>query len=358
MTRTIVILLCFFAVTFCKIIPTYDLLRALPQLKDLSVHDDLVSSFAEFVSKYNKSYTDTNEALFRLKVFAGNMEQAAIQDERSRKLGPNAARYGMTELSDMTREEFSTRYLMNNMPPIPSDKLYPNHLESYSSIAKWNKSSIPAVFDWATTPGTVTPVYNQGSCGSCWAFSATENHESRFARQHNQAAVSMSVQQILDCDDPSQHGCEGGWPYLAWDYIYLQGGQDRWNCYPYQGSVGSCRWNGGCNAGSLVSWTWIFPNNEPSQAAWLYGNAPISICLDASQWTNYQSGIVYGSECSTNTDHCVLSTGYNLNSNPPYWIVRNSWGTGWGMSGYIYLEYNTNTCGLSQYPGSCHTVNG
>lgn len=80
--------------------------------------------------------------------------------------------------------------------------------------------------------------------------------------------------------------------------------------------------------------------------------------MDAEQWSSYNGGIVYASECGTQTDHCVLTTGYNLNSNPPYWIVRNSWGTDWGIQGYIWLQYGANTCSMAQYAASCHTVNG
>lgn len=127
------------------------------------------------------------------------------------------------------------RYLMKNMPVIPNELKWPNHAEPNITIS----SGAPASFDWRDHPGAVTGVYNQGQCGSCvcillnrsslsltfflnqWAFSATENHESRFALQHGRSATSMSVQQILDCDAPERYGCNGGWPYQAWDYIYV-----------------------------------------------------------------------------------------------------------------------------------------
>jgi len=89
---------------------------------------------------------------------------------------------------------------------------------------------------------------------------------------------------------------------------------------------------------------------------WLWGNAPLSICLDASQWMSYRSGIVLSSHCERSIDHCVLLTGYNLGTKPPSWNVRNSWGTGWGEAGYIQLQYDADTCGMATYPASCHTV--
>jgi len=358
----VIILLCWFASCASQLIPTEHDLRSL--LQGNNEFDDLLASFEEFAIKYDKTYANEGEMLYRLKVFKERVAEAHISNEESKRLGSTAT-FGITKFSDLTVEEFRSQYLMTNMPPIPKEKMYPNYMEPFSSISHLydtNNSSVrgpPAAFDWKDTPGTETQVYNQGGCGSCWAFSATENHESRFARQHHQHVQSMSPQQILDCDAPSQYGCNGGWPYQAWEYIQSQGGQDTWSCYPYVGGVqGSCNWNGGCNAGGIVSWSWIFPNHEGQMLSWLWGNAPISICLDASQWSSYSGGVVLSSQCARNTDHCVLLSGWNMNSNPPYWSVRNSWGTNWGMNGFILLQYGANTCGMAKYSASCHTVNG
>jgi len=229
-------------------------------------------------------------------------------------------------------------------------------LESNKTIA--NLRGPPAAFDWRDRSGAVTGVYNQGSCGSCWAFSATENHESRWGLQHGVVSPNLSVQQIIDCDYPSTYGCNGGWPYQAWEYIEAQGGQDSWACYPYVGQYEGCRWNPNCNAATIVSWSWIYPGHENDMLLWVWGNAPISICVDAEQWMHYNGGVFLASQCARQTDHCVLITGWNMNNNPPYWNVRNSWGTDWGMSGYIALQYGANTCALADYPASCHTCNG
>jgi len=341
-----------------KIIPKESQLRSL--LEGNIEFDELIPSFVDFAFKFNKSYANEQEMIHRLMIFKDGVAEAKRLTERARSVGSDAT-YGITKFSDLTREEFKNNYLMRKMPTIPKEKMYPNNLEPESSIAHLLKDPLgpPSSFDWEQQPGTETPVYNQGSCGSCWAFSATENHESRYARQHNQAANRMSVQQILDCDAPNTYGCNGGWPYQAWEYIQSQGGQDHYGCYPYVGEVqGSCNWNGGCNAGSLVSWSWIFPNHEYEMLMWLWGNAPISICVDASQWSYYTGGTVLSSECAQQTDHCVLLSGWNMNSNPSYWNVRNSWGTDWGMSGFIHLQYGANTCGMAQYAASCHTING
>jgi len=315
--------------------------------------NETLLSFVAFASKYGKTYPSQKEMLSRLAVFKDRVANARELDEASRKMG-STARYGVTTFSDLTLEEFKERYLMKNMPTIPKEKLFPFYQTPNTSISSLRGP--PAAFDWNNHPGTVTGVYNQERCGSCWAFSATENHESRFARQHHKGVEGMSVQQILDCDDPGRYGCNGGWPHQAWEYIHSQGGQDRLDCYPYAGHVQQpCRYKGGCNAGGVGSWSWIFPHDEHATLMWLWGNAPVSICVDASQWSSYSGGVVEGSQCGRNIDHCVLLTGWDMNSNPPYWNVRNSWGTGWGSGGYIMLAYNQNTCGMADYPASCHT---
>jgi len=299
--------------------------------------------------------------VYRLNVFKSSVKKAAKMNEESQKIG--GARYGITKFSDLTLQEFRNRYTMKTMPPIPHDKLNsPQYNAVNSTFMDLLRSKYPggppAEYDWRNHPHAVTGVYNQGNCGSCWAFSATENHESRFALQHHRNVESLSVQQIVDCDDASRYGCNGGWPYQAWEYIQSQGGQDLWSCYPYIGYAEGCRWNRGCDAAGIVSWSWLFRGDEPKMLEWLWGNAPISICVDASQWVYYNGGIVLGSQCQRATDHCVLLTGWNMHSNPPSWNVRNSWGTDWGEGGYISLQYNANTCNMAAYPASCHTCNG
>jgi len=317
-----------------------------------------LDSFVDFAVTYAKTYPTEQEMLYRLKIYKLGVAAAKKLDDESRKIG--GATYGITKFSDLTIEEFRSQYLMPNMPSIPPERFAPEyHWNStlHKSSRPLPVGGPPQQFDWRNHPGAVTGVYNQGQCGSCWAFSATENHESRFGLQHGRNAPNLSVQQIIDCDDSSQYGCKGGWPYQAWEYIMSQGGQDSLGCYPYVGTAQGCRWNARCNSAGIVSWTWINRGNEGQMLGWLWGNAPISICVDASQWSYYKGGVVLGSQCERSTDHCVLVTGWNMQSSPPSWNVRNSWGTDWGESGYISLQYGTNTCDMAAYPASCHTCN-
>jgi len=210
----------------------------------------------------------------------------------------------------------------------------------------------PATFDWRSSSKKIlTPVYDQEQCGSCWAFSATENIESQWALAGN-ALVSLSVQQIVDCDSTS-YGCGGGWTQNAYNSVIKEGGQESWSEYPYTAQNGNCQFSSSKIVAKISSWENVYANNEDAMASWLAQNGPISICVDASQWSDYSGGVMTASQCGSSIDHCVLAVGYNTQANPPYWIVRNSWGTSWGVeNGFIYLQYGTNTCELAFEPTS------
>lgn len=145
-------------------------------------------------------------------------------------------------------------------------------------------------------------------------------------------------------------GCAGGDPVEAYTCIYEMGGQDSWQNYPYSGSDGSCHFEKAWVEAAISGYQYATRDgNEAAMADYLYSYAPLSACVDASNWQYYSGGIVGPSACGTSLDHCIQITGYVLNNNPPYWWIRNSWGD-WGpYGGYIALEYGTNTCGIAQF---------
>jgi len=352
--KVVILVVCVLLLVGCSfaLVPDYPTLSSLVGNTE---SEETLTSFVEFANKYSKVYASDKDMLHRLSVFKKGVETAKKMDEESQKIG--GVRYGITKFSDLTIEEFRNGYTMRNMPTMPDEILNGPKYNNATWLSLRDKApgAPPASFDWRNHAGAVTGVYNQGNCGSCWAFSASENHESRFALQHKEGVKSLSVQQIVDCDDEARYGCNGGWPYQAWEYIKAQGGQDLWSCYPYAGRDEKCRYNKACDAARVVSWGWVDRGNEPGMKDWLWGNAPISICVDASQWIYYKGGIVLSSQCERATDHCVLLTGWNMDTRPPSWHVRNSWGTDWGEGGYILLQYDANTCNMATYPASCNT---
>jgi len=296
---------------------------------------DVHSQFLEFQSRFNKYYTSKDEYNYRLSVFESNLGAAAALNAKS-----TGATFGVTKFMDMTPQEFKNIVLMKQTPPLRDPKLGPYQQRNFTVAA-------PNSFDWRNKAGVVTPVYNQGQCGSCWAFSATENVESQWALAGH-TLTSLSMQQVVDCDT-LDYGCGGGWPYHAYEYLISAGGQDSYSSYPYTAENGQCVFNAGNVVAKLRSWTYVTQSqSEPEMVNYLYAQGPLSVCVDASSWMYYTGGVFMASSCSTSIDHCVDSIGYNLAASTPYWIIRNSWGTDWGISGIMYLQYGQDSCAVAQ----------
>jgi C1A family cysteine protease len=211
-------------------------------------------------------------------------------------------------------------------------------------------SSASTSQDWAGI--YTTPVKNQGYCGSCWAFSATEQIESDTMRTLN-VTYSLSPEQIVQCDRTSM-GCNGGWTESAYNYVKKAGGITQDSDYPYTsylGTTGTCK----STLPKLVvvptGFTTITGSStsaiETNMANYVLSTGPLSVCLDASSWNSYTGGIM--KVCGQSVDHCVQAVGVDTGSNG-YWKVRNSWGTTWGESGYIQLAYGANTCDITNDP--------
>jgi len=302
---------------------------------------DVRQQFIEFQHTYGKFYSTPEEYNYRLGVFQQNIENAARIQAKS----PNGV-FGVTKFMDMTTEEFKSTVLMAKVPPRQNPRNGPYHHENFANF------TAPNSFTW-WGKGVTTPVYNQGQCGSCWAFSATENVESQWALAGH-PLTSLSMQQVVSCDTTC-YGCGGGWPYLAYAYIASAGGIDTYASYPYTsggGNTGSCAFNPATVDAKLNpsnSWTYVTQSqNEGEMVNYLVAHGPLSICVDAEPWQYYTSGVLMASQCSTSIDHCVDAVGYNLGASTPYWIVRNSWGTDWGQSGFIWLQYGQDTCAMAQ----------
>jgi len=300
-----------------------------------AIKSDVRESFTAFQHKYGKIYP-ADEFQTRFRIFQDNLNTVAKMNN-----GKAYPTYGITKFMDLTPSEFKAKYLMKkpiNTAAIKATKpqvLTPTNVQ------------LPASFDWRDK-GVVTPVYNQGQCGSCWAFSITENIESMWAIAGNQLA-QLSMQQVVDCDT-SDDGCNGGDPPTAYQYVMSAGGLEAYSDYPYTGENGYCSFNSADVVAKISGWNYATQSgNENNMANYLVNNGPISICVDAESWQYYTSGIIMkGDGCGTSLDHCVQAVGFSSSNGTPYWIVRNSWGTDWGMSGYLYVEMGQDVCGIAQ----------
>jgi len=296
---------------------------------------DPLQDFVAFQHKYGKNYQTKEEFEMRYTVFKNNLAIAAKQNAR----GDNAT-YGITKFSDMTPEEFKNIILMKK----PINKNIPGKVWDWSAQ---RLLGLPSSFDWRSK-NAVTPVYNQGQCGSCWAFSITENIESQwFLAGHT--LTSLSMQQVVSCDT-SDDGCGGGDPPTAYEYVISAGGQEYYSDYPYTGESGSCQFNSADIDATLSSWQYVTQSqDESAMQSFLVSNGPLSVCVDAESWQNYQGGIITTeSDCGTSLDHCVMITGYGSAESTQYWWVRNSWGTDWGQEGYLQVQMGSDVCGIAQ----------
>ena len=210
--------------------------------------------------------------------------------------------------------------------------------------------------NWVTA-GKVNPIKDQGQCGSCWAFSTAAADESAWAIKTG-TLLSFSEQQLVDCAwDQGNLGCSGGWYYWAWDYL-TNSGQMLESDYPYTstyGVTGACQYNSAKaygNTASPTDYVEVGATTADIKSALNVGPLSVAIEADTYYYQSYSSGVLTGAACGTYIDHAVVAVGYGTDAiYGEYYLVRNSWGTGWGMSGYVKIGMadGVGICGINQY---------
>jgi len=295
--------------------------------------------FQAWMTEHSRVYTTQDEYNLRLGIFSDNIVRIAALNKDSETYG--GARFNLTKFSDYTPEEFKVLFLNPLIIETPDEE---------REIIDLPGGEVGDTYDWKSK-GKITAVKNQAQCGSCWAFSATENIESVWMIAKGITSSSMkplAPQQIVDCDK-SDGGCNGGNPPTAFNYIVKAGGQEPESAYPYKAKDQSCSFVKSAVYATISGYKYITKSRDETALKTAVATvSPISICVNAQPWQSYSSGIMTARQCSNSLDHCVQITGYDTSASTPYWVVRNSWGSNWGESGYIRLEYGKNTCGLTQ----------
>jgi hypothetical protein len=281
-------------------------------------------AFEQFNFYWNRTHATEVERQERFRNFVLAGEKIAAANKNSQ-----SATFGYTKFADWSIEQFRGLLGFRSNEPINVIEKRDEKLTAPGGAINW------------VAAGKTTPVKDQGQCGSCWAFSATEESESANLIA-GRGVPAGAPQELVDCDH-SDSGCGGGNPREALGWI--QGnGLDGESCYPYRGVDGGCAASR-CSPVMRISQVIPIGGSEPAIYQAL-ASMPLSICCDAEPWQYYTGGILHAAQCGNSIDHAIQLVGYSPAAGG-YWIVRNSWGPSWGESGYIYLAYGENTCGIT-----------
>lgn len=294
-----------------------------------------LASFHDFKIAYSRNYKSEFEQDTRYQIFKTNYEFIKNFDAKERGFT-----VGLNAFADMTNEEFRAQFNGLNITKIAAPQ------------PRFNaKLNAPAEWDWRTK-GAVTPVKNQGQCGSCWSFSATGAMEGAWYIKHSKL-VSLSEQNLVDCSTAQgNEGCNGGLMDQAFEYVITNQGIDTEASYPYTATgPNACRFKRAYVGATISSYKDVPSGDESKLLEAVYAR-PTSVAIDAShQSFQFYSGGVYNEPAcsSSQLDHGVLAVGYGMyQSSTAYWLVKNSWGTSWGLQGYIMMSRNKhNQCGIA-----------
>jgi len=294
-----------------------------------------MTQFADFTAKHNKVYASSEEFQIRFKIFEENLKVIDQRNAENIAAGGEAV-HGVTQFADLTQNEFEATYLMPNYQPIPT-----NDVAVFEKLVALNTT-----IDWTKT-GALTPIKDQGRCGSCWAFSAVSAIES-YAFLAGHKLQKLSPQQVVSCDR-NDDGCNGGNSETAYQYVVRAGGILLDVDYPYtsgtSGNTGSCRTPDASKFAEKIRGFTSIPKGETNLLTAL-DKGPASVCLGASTWNTYTGGVMRS--CPGPVDHCVQAVGYNPTTNA--WNIRNQWGTRWGENGFIRIA-KTSGNGLCSLAG-------
>ncbi|XP_074834189.1 procathepsin L-like [Carettochelys insculpta] len=306
----------------------------------------LEEGWRDWKSFHAKEYPEEVEA-FRRAVWEKNRRRIEHHNLEE-SLGKHSYRLEMNHFGDLTDEEFNqqlNRFLADNLK---------QHDGKSALFQQWAARETAREVDWRAK-GYVTPVKNQGHCGSCWAFSATGALEGLVFKKTGKL-VSLSEQNLMDCSRKlGNSGCHGGYITRAFQYVRDNGGINSELSYPYlERDEFNCHYNPQDKAANCTSLMVIQQGNETAleQAVAMVG--PVSVAVDASSFHFhfYKSGVFTNSQCSHRVNHAMLAVGYGTSQengkNTAYWLLKNSWSEQWGEKGYIRLVKGVdNHCGVA-----------
>jgi len=311
-----------------------------------ATHTNYAALFDAWKTQHNKDYGSAFAEAKAFRAFAHNEEKIAAHNSQtgvSYTLGHNA-------YSDLTADEFFANRLGYNAT-LQKAQGQP-HFYTPEHVA-----AAPDTVDWVAA-GAVTPIKNQGQCGSCWSFSTTGSVEGAYQIASGKL-VSLSEEDLVECDQVDQ-GCQGGLMDNAFKFIEKNGIAAE-SAYGYISGTGI---RGMCKATeekkpvvTITGFKDVAAEDEDGlKTAVALGPVSVAIEADKSVFQLYKSGVLDSKGCGTKLDHGVLVVGYGTQKtffgHKDYWTVKNSWGATWGEDGFIKLARGTtakpkNTCGVA-----------
>lgn len=246
----------------------------------------------------------------------------------------------LNEFADMSWEEFQHQKLGADQ----------NCSATTKGSHKLTDALLPPVKDWRDED-IVSPVKDQGSCGSCWTFSTTGALEAAYKQAFGKD-ISLSEQQLVDCAGAfNNFGCHGGLPSQAFEYIKYNGGLEPEGAYPYTGKDGVCKFSSENAAVKVLDSVNITLGAEDELKHAVALVRPVSIAFQViHEFRLYKEGVFTSDHCGNtpmDVNHAVLAVGYGVENGIPYWLIKNSWGADWGDHGYFKMEMGKNMCGIA-----------
>ena len=316
-------------------------------LADISnAQQQLYNQFKTWTNSNSKKY-GVDETPIRFANWQNNYN--VVQDHNAQGLSWELE---MNQFADMTPEEFAALHLGYNGGSAQSAISSANS-NTNAEAELLTTTTLNSSVDWRNS-SAVTAIKNQGSCGSCWSFSTTGALEGLNAIK-NKKLLSFSEQQLVDCSSSyGNEGCNGGMYTGAFQYVEKEGIELE-SSYAYTGTQATCKYSSSKAVFKNTGYKSVTTNNATLLKA-AVAQQPVSVAIEADQqvFQLYKSGVL-SSSCGTSLDHAVLVIGYNTLNGVDYWIVKNSWGTSWGLSGYVYIaagqqNSGAGVCGINSQP--------
>ncbi|KAG6512817.1 vignain-like [Zingiber officinale] len=308
--------------------------------EDLATEENLWNLYERWQSHHGVARSHYEKHL-RFDVFKENAKY--IHESNKMEKGYTLS---LNKFGDMTRDEFRSTYTGSR---IDRHSLFRESRTGKGSFMYENVTDLPSAVDWRQK-GAVTGIKDQGKCGSCWAFSTVVSVEGINQIKTNKL-VSLSEQELVDCDTNTNKGCNGGLMGDAFNFIKTNGGITTEEAYPYAAKQNKCNLQKENSHIVVIDGHEDVPINDEEALMKAVANQPVSVAIEAGGGKEFQfySQGVFAGNCGTNLDHGVAIVGYGTTPDgTKYWIVKNSWGIEWGEQGYIRMNR-----GISAKEGLC-----